>query len=212
MPRPNQKIIDSFHKGWHESIDGTWHKTRWRGVKVLKCPFDLHIYQELIHRIKPDLIIETGTCFGGSSLFLADMLQLVGGRGVVVTVDIREPKNPPQHPRLKYVTGSSIESNTMKKVLEWVPSGKSKIMVILDSNHKRDHVLKEMTLYGPLVTKGSYMIVEDTNINRLVRFDHGPGPGDAVDLFMKNNKQWVVDKECEKLYMTFNPGGYLKRV
>lgn len=209
MPRPDQKVIDAFHRGWHGSIDGTWHKTRWRGVKVIKCPFDLHIYQELIHQIKPDVIIETGTCFGGSALFLADMLQLIGGKGIVVTIDIKMPKNPPYHPRLKYVTGSSTDPRTFKKVLEWV---NGKVLVILDSDHKKDHVLKEMKRYGPLVSKGSYMIVEDTNLNRVVRKDHGPGPGEAVDAFMYHNPRWVVDLECEKLYMTFNPGGYLKRV
>ena len=210
MPRPDQSVIDSFHKAWHGSIDGTWHKTRWRGVKVIKCPFDLHIYQELIHRVKPNVIIETGTCFGGSGLFLADMLELQS-KGIVVTVDIKMPKNPPQHKRLKYVTGSSIDPKTLREVLTHIKPN-TKVMVILDSNHKKDHVLKEMKLYGPLVTKGSYMIEEDTNLNRLVRQDHGPGPGAAVDAFMSGNRQWVVDKDCEKLYMTFNPGGYLKRV
>jgi cephalosporin hydroxylase len=210
MPRPDQQVIDDFHKGWHQSVDGTWHKCYWRGYKLLKCPMDLWIYQELIMSLKPSLIIETGTCFGGSALFLADMLELAG-RGRVVTVDIKVPKNPPRHKRLSYVTGSSVDAATVEAVKKFHPKA-GHIMVILDSNHKQAHVEKELEIYAPLVTKGSYVIVEDTSINRLVRHDHGPGPGEAVDTFMAGNENFVVDAGCEKFYMTFNPGGYLKRV
>ena len=209
MPRPEQKVIDDFHRGWHQSVDGTWHKCYWRGYKLLKCPMDLWIYQELITKIKPSLIIETGTCFGGSALFLADMLDL-NSRGRVITVDIKVPKNPPKHKRLNYILGSSVADLTIEKVKQFLPRG-GPVMVILDSNHRMDHVLKEMELYGPLVTKDSYMIVEDTSINRLVREEHGPGPGEAVDEFLSGDTGFVVDYDCEKFYMTFNPGGYLKK-
>jgi len=132
-----------------------------------------------------------------------------GGR--VVTVDIRKPKNPPEHPRLFYVTGDSVSPDTVRQVKSLLPRG-GKVMVILDSNHKKNHVLKEMQIYGDLVSVGSYMIVEDTNLNRIVREDHGPGPGEAIDAFMTTDKRYVVDPDCEKFYMTFNPGGYLKRL
>lgn len=210
MPRPPQKVIDDFHKAWHQSVDSTWHKCRWRGVKLLKCPMDLWVYQELIMKIRPSLIIETGTCFGGSALFLADMLDLAG-RGRVVTVDIKMPKNPPKHKRLSYITGSSTAARVVQAVKKFHPKV-GPIMVILDSNHKKSHVLQEMKLYAPLVTVGSYLIVEDTSINRLVRHDHGPGPGEAVDDFLAFTSNFEVDLTCEKFYMTFNPGGYLRRI
>ena len=207
----DQETIDSFHKLWHESIDGIWHTCKYRGVKALKCPMDMWIYQELISSIKPALIIETGTCFGGSALFLADQCQL-NGAGKVVTIDIKMPKQPPQHPLLSYITGSSVDEATLNTVRRYIRQAQGPVLVILDSDHKARHVAKELEHYHSFVTPGSYLIVEDTDINRLVRFDHGPGPADAVDGFLKAHKNFVVDKGCEKFYLTFNRGGYLKRV
>ena len=86
-------------------------------------------------------------------------------------------------------------------------------MVILDSDHNRDHVLKEMELYSPLVTRGSYLVVEDTNINgNPVLADFGPGPAEAVREFLQHHNEFEVDRNMEKFYMTFSPGGYLRRV
>ena len=206
-----QETVSAFHKIWHESVDGTWHKCMYRGVKTLKCPMDMWIYQELINKVKPGLIIETGTCFGGSALFLADQCQLAG-KGKVVTIDVRLPKQPVKHNRLTYITGSSVDAGIVTKVGRIAKATPGPVMVILDSDHRADHVIKELRAYAPLVTKGSYLIVEDTDINRAVRFDHGPGPADAVDSFMEANTEFVVDPECEKFYLTFNPGGYLRRV
>ena len=206
-----QETVDAFHKVWHESIDGTWHKCRWRGVKALKCPMDMWVYQELIASVRPGLIIETGTCFGGSALFLSDMCQLVG-KGKVITIDIRSPKQPPKHSRLTYFKGSSVDSKTIAHMRRLSAGTPGPVLVILDSDHRAAHVAKELQLYAPLVTKGSYLIVEDTDINRLVRFDHGPGPADAVDSFLEANKDFAVDEDCEKFLLTFNRRGYLKRV
>jgi len=210
---PEQKsTIREFNKLWHESIDGTWHKTRFLGVKAIKCPFDLWIYQELMCQIQPKLIIETGTCFGGSALFMGAMLQLIGKGGKVVTVDIK-PVTQRRHAHIGYVTGDSVAPKTVAQVDKYVQAAKGgPIMVILDSNHKKAHVLKELEAYAKYVTKGSYLIVEDTNLNADVRKDHGPGPGEAVDAWLPKHPEFVVDPGCEKFYATFNPGGYLKRV
>jgi cephalosporin hydroxylase len=172
---------------------------------------DMWIYQEIISNLRPALIIETGTCFGGSALFLADQCQL-NGKGKVITIDIKMPVKPPQHPRLDYITGSSIAESTLTAVRRYVRQAQGHVLVILDSDHKARHVAQELHLYHQFVTPSSYLIVEDTDINRLVRFDHGPGPADAIDGFLPSHKDFVIDKGCEKFYLTFNPGGYLKRV
>lgn len=206
-----KEVAAAFHKQWHEEQGGTWHVMRWLGVKVLKTPCDLMVYQELIYRIKPALIIETGTCFGGSALYMATVCNGVG-KGQIISIDINRPKTPVKHPRIEFYRGSSIDPKTVAHVQRRIRALKGPVMVILDSDHHMGHVLKEMNLYGPMVTNGSYMIVEDTDINRSVRFDHGPGPADAVDKFMQTHHEFVVDKGCERYHLTFNPGGYLKCV
>lgn len=206
-----EQVINDFNKVWHESIDGTWHTTRWRGYKILKCPMDLFIYQEIIHKVKPGAIIETGTCFGGSALFLADMCEAVSC-GRVLTIDIKPPRNPPKHNRLRYHLGSSIAASTITNVKGFLRKNPGPVLVILDSDHKAKHVAKELELYSQFVQPGSYIIVEDTNINRTVRLNHGPGPGAAVDEFLAKNNRFERDPSCERLYATFNPGGYLKCV
>lgn len=199
--------VENFHRAWHESE--VWKQCWWRGHRALKCPMDMWIYQELIHKIQPSLIIETGTYEGGSSLFLADMCELVG-RGRVVTIDIRQKPNLPKHPRLFYLHGSSVDPSILRAASRMRDTGP--VMVILDSNHHAKHVLEELELYGQLVTVGSYVIVEDTDINETVRLDHGPGPAAAVREFLAGDKRFVVDLDCQKFGLTFNPGGYLKCV
>jgi cephalosporin hydroxylase len=208
MDDEDLKTIRAFNKLWHESINGTWHKMRWLGRKALKTPCDLWMYQELITKIKPDWIIECGTCFGGSALFMATICEAIG-KGKILAIDIKTPKQPFKHPRIQMLEGSSVDGATLKQVKKIV-SGT--VIVILDSNHKKNHVLKELHLYSPFVTRGSYLIVEDTDINRYVRFDHGPGPYEAVEEFLKVNSRFQIDKDCEQYYLTFNPDGYLKCV
>jgi len=170
---------------------------------------DLFIYQEIIHRVKPGAIIETGTCFGGSGLFLADMCE-INGKGRVLSIDVRVPRMPPKHNRLRLYTGSSVAPETLAIVQSFLKKNPGPVLVILDSDHSMKHVLEEIALYAPLVTAGSYLIVEDTNLNGDVRKDHGPGPGEAVDVFLPTTKRFERDPSCERLYATFNPGGYLK--
>jgi len=208
LTKKQQQIIRAFNKLWHESIDGTWHKCYWQGIKVIKCPFDLWIYQELIASIRPGLIIETGTCFGGSALFMADMCKLIG-RGEVITIDIKKVVGL-RHRRLEYFHGNSVAEQTVDYVKAKMSQIKGPVMVILDSNHRKEHVLKELELYSQFVTIGSYLIVEDTNLNNIVRQDHGPGSREALQEWLPKNRRFRVDHGCQKFYATFNPGGYLK--
>ncbi len=213
--KTEREIIDQFHKLYYgpgNVFSGfPWFNTRWLGVKVLKCPLDLWVYQEIISEIRPDIIIECGTADGGGTLFLASMCDLVG-RSRVVTVDIRPRENLPKHNRITYLTGSSISEEIIKKIKDIIKPG-DRIMVVLDSNHAKNHVLSELRIYGQLVTTGSYLIVEDTNVNgHPVVPDFGPGPMEAVAEYLSENKDFIADKSKEKFYLTLNPGGYLKKI
>jgi cephalosporin hydroxylase len=207
-----QQIVSAYDRWYCRNRRRTYRNTRWLGVSALKCPFDLWIYQELVYRIRPDVIVETGTALGGSAYFLASLCDMLG-TGRVVTIDIsvpphkRVPVRPP-HPRISYLTGSSTDPQIVAAVRRMIAPGDT-VMVLLDSDHAADHVREEMRAYAPLVTEGSYLIVEDTNINDW--FEFGPGPLEAVTDFLAEDDRFSVDRSLEKFMMTFNPGGFLLR-
>jgi cephalosporin hydroxylase len=167
------------------------------------------MYQELLVRTRPEVVVETGTCFGGSAFFIATILDQIG-HGRVVTIDIEPVIDPPQHSRLSYFTGSSVDPAVVAQVAEAV--GGSRALVILDSDHSADHVYSEIQAYSPFVQLGDYLIVEDTNVNGHPAWpDFGPGPMEAVDKFLSESDEFVVDPACERFLMTLNPRGYLVR-
>lgn len=204
-------LTRDFHVLYYGNRWRTWRNTFFLGVPVYKCPLDLWIYQEIIHELKPDLLIECGTAQGGSALFFASLCELVG-RGRVISIDISRTPDGPRHPRLEYLVGSSTSHEVIRAVQQ-AASQRTCVMVVLDSSHEKEHVLAELRLYSPLVTKGSYLIVEDTNLNgHPVRSDFGPGPMEAVQEFLAETDAFVIDTTKEKFHLTFNPHGYLKRV
>lgn len=206
-----QVIINRFHELYYDSGDITWKNTFFLGIPTLKCPLDLWIYQECIYELKPDIIIESGTANGGSALFLASICDLVNN-GEIITIDIENKIDRPIHKRIKYLLGSSTSEEIVEDVKKLIKE-KNKIMVILDSDHNKEHVLNELRIFGKFINKGSYIIIEDTNINGHPVFpQYGPGPMEAVEEFMKENKDFVIDRNKEKFYMTFNPYGYLKKI
>jgi cephalosporin hydroxylase len=178
---------------------------------VEKSPFDIWVLQEVIYETKPDLIIEAGTWKGGSALFMATYLDLLQ-HGKVITVDIEHPPNLPQHPRITYLLGSSTAPEIVAQIKSAI-GPHDKVLVVLDSDHHRDHVLNELKIYSQLVTTGSYLIVEDTNVNgHPVLAEFGPGPMEALQEFLKTNSSFEIDKSREKFLMTFNPNGYLRKL
>lgn len=202
----SQEIIDAFHKLYFESL--IWKESKWLGVPTLKNPFDLQIYQEILYEVKPDVIVETGRYRGGSAFFFASIFDLLG-KGRVISIDNDPESGKPDHPRIEYVDGSSIDPRVVEEVRKRV-SGK--VMVVLDSDHHKGHVYGEMCAYHPLVSEGSYLVVEDGNINGHPVFqEFGPGPAEAIAQFLRENKDFVIDRSREKYFFTFNPGGYLKR-
>lgn len=215
-----QTKIDEFIKiGWPAINEKYYYdigfdRLSFLGVPICKCPLDLWIYQELVYKTRPDLIIETGTLYGGSALYLASLCKLMNF-GRVVTIDVNAPPYKFEHERLRFITGSSIDPELVDRLEfdEKLEIEKRKVMVILDSDHSKLHVLKELELYAPLVSHDSYLIVEDTNINgHPVRLDYGPGPLEALEEWLPKHKDFTIDKRCEKFGITFNPNGYLKRL
>lgn len=200
-----------FVRLYSDSRTRTWGNTFWLGVHAFKCPLDLWIYQEIIFELKPDVIIECGTACGGSALFLASVCDLVNN-GKVVTIDIEDREDRPHNNRIKYLLGSSTSQALVEQVRKLI-SDRDKIMVILDSDHRKEHVLNELRIYSKFVTPGSYVIVEDTQINgHPVLPDFGPGPMEAVEEFLKGNSDFVIDRSREKFFLTFNPKGYLRKI
>jgi cephalosporin hydroxylase len=185
-------------------------QTWWRGHRVIKCPLDLWIYQEIISELRPDLLIETGTMYGGSAYYFASIMDLVGS-GEVLTIDRNLREGRPEHPRITYLTGSSSDPGIVAQAARRA-EGKRTVMVVLDSNHKAFHVLDELRACHPLVTPGSYLVVEDTNINgHPVEPTFGPGPMEALEEFLRENDDFEVDLERQKFLLTFNPRGCLRK-
>jgi cephalosporin hydroxylase len=205
-----RRVVRPFHRLFYDSGKQTWSNTYWLGVPAQKCAFDLWVYQEMLHELRPAVIVECGTANGGSALFLASICALLG-QGEVVTVDIAEQPGRPSHERITYLKGSSTDPETLESVKQLV-AGRTPVVVILDSDHSRDHVLNELRLYAPLVSAGSYVIVEDSNVNgHPVVPDFGPGPAEAVTRFLAETDEFEVDRSREKFFLTFNPSGYLRK-
>jgi len=195
----------------------------WLGRPVIQYPQDLVALQELIWRVRPDLIVETGIAHGGSLVFSASMLELLGD-GEVLGVDIEiRPHNREAieaHPlarRIAMIEGSSVDEQVVAQVREHA-AGKERVLVILDSNHTHEHVARELELYGELVTPGSYLIVMDTVIDDMPAESFpdrpwGPGnnPKTAVHEFLAHTDRFEIDREIsDKLLITVAPDGYLK--
>ncbi len=183
----------------------------WRGVPCFKLPSDLIMLAEVIHRVKPDIIIESGCAQGGSTLFLRDMARLVKPEVVVCTIDLNLPRTLDYQIGIRAFQASSTLEDTVQGVKSQI-TPQDVVLVDLDSDHDKDHVLREMELYGALVTPGSYLIVEDTNINgNPVLEGFGDGPMEAVREFLPLHPDFQIDKYCEKFGVTFFPSGWLKR-
>lgn len=197
----------------------------WMGRPIIQYPQDILAMQEIIWNIKPDLIIETGIAHGGSLIFYASMLELLGENGLVIGIDIdirkhnrAEIEKHPMFKRIKMIEGSSIDESIVEK-LRKIAEGK-KVVVCLDSNHTHEHVLRELELYAPLVSIGSYCVVFDTIVEDMPAgsypdrpWDKGNNPKTAVYEFLKKNDHFEIDKNIEnKLLITVAPDGYLRRV
>lgn len=201
---------------------------KWMGRPIIQVPQDICAMQELIWEIKPEVIVETGVARGGSLVFFASMLKLLGdeaSRKVIgIDIDIR-PHNRraiethPMGKSIELVQGSSIDPEIVAQVKQSVGTA-SPVIVCLDSNHTREHVLEELRMYSPLVGKGSYLVVFDTLLEHLPPafsagrpWGPGNGPLSAIREFLAENRRFVVDDDLDaKLQITVAPGGFLRCV
>ena len=230
----NKKFINSMNKNksllkkskdWIDNVfdyEYVYH-FRWLGRPIIQFPQDMVALQELIWKIKPDFIIESGIARGGSLIFYASILELLNhGKIIGIDIDIRkhnriEIENHPLFKRIKLIEGSSIDDSVIHKIKKIIKD-KKKIMILLDSHHTEQHVLEELEKYSPFVRSGSYVVVFDTIIEDMKKhhsknrpWNHGNNPKTAVSKFLKKNKRFKIDKEIQKkLLITSCPDGYLK--
>jgi cephalosporin hydroxylase len=217
------KALDALYAADAHDYSYLWS---WMGVPIIQLPADIMATQEVIWATKPDVIIETGVARGGSVLFMASILDLIGkGQVVGVDIDVRAHNRDSieRHPMAKRVTlieGSSILSDTLARVRAEVPKGAS-VMVVLDSDHSRDHVLAELRSYGPLVTPGCYLVVADTllghvekkraNPKRSKLWFSGNEPLTALNVYLGETDRFEIDPAINgKLILSSSPGGYLR--
>lgn len=197
----------------------------WMGRPIIQYPQDMIAMQEIIWRVQPDLIIETGIAHGGSLIYYASILELMGkGKVLGIDIDIRshnraEIEKHPMFKRIKMIEGSSVSPDTIQQVSD-IAKQHQTVMVSLDSNHTHEHVLQELKAYSPLVTKGSYLVCFDTIVEDLPDnylpgrpWKQGDNPKTAVREFLKGNDAFVVDTEIDnKLLISVAPEGYLKKI
>lgn len=219
LPQPSEREIDErianaveeFQKAVFWRAGQLWGNNTWAGVKALKGPWDIWIAQEILFETRPDLVVETGVHEGGSTLFYAQMLDLIG-HGEVLAVDIDlstvDPRVP-EHPRVTLIEGSSVGDEVVERIRA-AASGK-RVMINLDSDHSAAHVLRELQLLADLVSPGCYLIVEDTAIGKPLGKHLLPGPAEALEEWLAEGQPFEVDPTREKFLLTASPGGYLRR-
>jgi cephalosporin hydroxylase len=220
--------LHALSRDWLQraSIHRYSYNFTWLGRPIIQHPTDMLALQEIIWSTRPDLIIETGVAHGGSLIFSASMLELLGENGMVVGIDIDirshnrvEIEKHPMSKRISLLEGSSTSDVVLAEVRR-IASQRKRIMVVLDSNHTHAHVTEELSLYSPLVKKGSYLVVLDTVIEDVDEsmlgdrpWGKGNNPKTAVWDFLRENDRFVIDRDLEaKLLITVAPDGYLRCV
>ena len=194
-----------------KSIEQGHHKLQYKNVPMIKCPFDYLIYQMLIFNLKPDLIIEIGTNQGGSSLYLADLLEL-SGNGELHTIDIVDirHKGAKSHPRIKFFSDGYQNYNLS------LAMGFKKILIIEDGSHTYEDVKATLDKFKNVVTKDSYFIVEDGILDKLGwKRKYNGGPNKAIKEFIKKDNSYIIDRKWCDLFgtnATFNTNGFLKKI
>lgn len=204
---------------WQKRIS---YEPTWMGIPIIQLPEDILMMHELIYKVKPYVIVETGTAHGGTAIFYASMLELLG-KGRVISIDIEIRKNNrlaieahPMSKRITLIEGSSIDEPVVARVREMIGLG-DKVLVALDSNHSFDHVRLELEKYAPLVTPGSYIVVFDGVMQILADAPSGKSewalnnPTLAAEDFLAIHPEFEIDPYYNRLTATYCPGGFLKR-
>ena len=223
----NKELLQSSSNFINESIKSRYsYNFSWMGRAIIAYPQDMIAMQEIIWEVQPDLIIEAGIAHGGSLVYYASILELIGNDGFVLGLDIDIRKHNremiekhPMFKRIKMIEGDSTSTEVATQVYD-IAKSKKKIMVCLDSNHTHDHVLAELNLYANLTSVDSYCVVFDTIVEDLPKnlytdrhWDVGNNPKTAIAEFLKTNNDFIINKDIDnKILISVAPGGYLKRV
>lgn len=196
----------------HHQRHVAFEQCRWMGVNAYKSPLDAWILQEILYEVRPDVVIEIGSAEGGSTLFMASLMDLMG-HGRIVSIDIDRTRFAARHPRITTLTGDSSSAPIVSQATE-LCRGQS-VLVVHDGDHRKDPVLRDLEAYAPLVSVGSYLIVEDGIIDLfrpgdgIGAFTDGPLP--ASEAFLARHPEFTVDPTRERYLATYNPRGYLRR-
>jgi cephalosporin hydroxylase len=214
------RIPREYRSRWRARL-GSWliglnrelmENATWMGVPAAKNPLDAWVYQEIIHETRPEAIVELGSAYGGGTLFLAHLLDLLGG-GNVISVDISRESWQADHPRIIQVTGNSAAPEVVDEVRAHCDGRRT--MVVHDASHRAGQVLADLLAYGPMVSPGCHLVIEDglTDVvtKRVLGADPGAGPFRAADAYLKTGAPFDVDPLRERFLATNNPRGFLRR-
>jgi len=194
---------------------GVWKGMHYRGVRILKFPSDLWNYQEIFTEHRIEWVLEAGTRHGGSAVYFADLLRLNGSRGRVISIDVdRQANMVGEYPGIDFLHGDSASPEMVARVTEMLPAQRGNLFLILDSDHSKQHVRRELDAWVPFLRKGDYLVVEDGCVNgHPVRPDFGPGPYEAIMEFLAAHPDVLThDASREgKFGCTFSPCGYFVR-
>jgi O-methyltransferase len=191
------------------------HATHWMGVPMRKNPLDAWVYQEIVHAVRPDVLVEIGSYVGGSTLFFAHLMDVLG-HGEVISVEVRRDRYRVEHPRISEVTGDSLDPEVVAEVARRCEGHRA--MVVHDGDHSRATVLADLRAYAGLVPVGSYVVVEDGTVDQfpvgspLHPKKFAEGPLLAVEDFLREDDRFEIDRSMERYLVTWNPSGYLRRV
>lgn len=226
------KEIDVYSKEGFKTLAEIWTKASchqkvmyeptWLGIPIIQFPEDILMMQELIWKVRPDVIVEAGVAHGGSAVFYASILEIIGkGRIIGVDVEIRQYnkvaiKSHPMSKRIQLIEGSSVDKAVFKKIVSLIKKGE-KVLVVLDSNHSYEHVKKELNLYYGIVSNDSYLVAMDGAQGLVWDIPSGKkewkedNPLRAINEFLNEHSDWEADPNFNRLPVTSNPNGYLKR-
>jgi cephalosporin hydroxylase len=206
--------------GWQQKIS---YEPTWLGIPIIQTPEDIVMMQELIWKVRPDVIVECGVAHGGAVVLYASILELLG-KGHVIGVDVEIRKynrlalqSHPLSRRFTLIEGSSLDASTLDEVRNYIRPD-DRVMVALDSNHTLAHVAQELKLYAPLVTPDSYLVVFDGVMQMLTDAPGGKpdwdkdNPWQAIQQFLESNVEFEIDPDYNRLKVSHAPGGFLKRV
>jgi cephalosporin hydroxylase/predicted O-methyltransferase YrrM len=209
-PTPiHQELRTEFVDAYWKSL--RWKETTWLGQRVRKIPPDLFVYQELLHRVRPEWIIDIGSGDGGRAWFLATVCDLLG-TGQIVSIDKQQVDGRPEHPRIRFLVGPADEDEIVDEVGSMLPSEPSALLV-LGGRASATRTLAQFHAHAHHVPVGSYVVVEDTIVNgHPVWANFGRGPAEAAKAIVESRADFVADLAMEKYVLTFNPNGFLRRL